>query len=147
MILSGAMDIVELKTKRSAFWAHKLISPTKLHQKITKSRKIKNMGIFEHIKLSYCLGFSILRGYLKNCKNGCGKTFATFTIYFETLGHFWAPNLKIRLRKSLGFDDFSEMSPRSKGHNFHATEQVFKSRHSRHINGFWESAQIMLETC
>ena len=122
MILAGAMDIFELKTRLSAFWAHKLIPRPNYLEKIKKKQKIKNLSIFQHVKLSYCLGFSILRGYLKNCKNGCGKTFATFKIYFETLGHFWAPNPKIRLRKSVDFDDFSEKSPRLKSHNFRATE-------------------------
>ena len=47
-------------------------------EKITKNQKIKNLSIFQYVKLSYCLGFSNLRGYLKNCKNGCGKTFCGF---------------------------------------------------------------------
>ena len=112
------------------FWVKKCPKPL-------KNRKINNLSIFEYIKLSYYLGFSILHGYLKNCKNGCGKTFCglwDFWCFFGE-GTFFSQNSRIRLRKFGGCGDFSEKSPRLKGHNFRATESFLKSRHSRNI--YW----------
>ena len=48
-------------------------------------------------------------------------------------GTFFLQNHWICLRKCEGCGDFSEKSPRSKGHNFRATEPFLKSRHSRNI--------------
>ena len=73
-------------------------SPRQNHpEKSFKNRKIKNLSIFGYIKLSYYLGFSILHGYLKNGKNGCGKTFCDFSGFsgfFNGLGHFWPKTLE-----------------------------------------------------
>ena len=63
------------------------------------------------------------------------KLFAAFGIFgaFFGEGTFFSQNSRIRLRKFGGCGDFSEKSPRLKGHNFRATEPFLKSRHSRNI--------------
>ena len=45
---------------------------------------------------------------------------------FSLLRTGFGPNLRIRLRTSMDFGDFSEKSPRSKVHNFRATEPFKK---------------------
>ena len=95
------------KTKSKLSW--KIYSLVSIINRVAKSLKLR-----DYFRKNFYDFFRILRN-------------------ISDSGTLLGSKLRIRLRKSMDFDDFSGKSPRLKGHNFRATEPFSKSRHSRNI--------------